>query len=143
MQSMQVLCHWTRVTQRSQEASSPALSTLMPLIDPYPDAATRARCKPLLFEAFVRYDQRFGQVDYLEIRRGRHLVEAGEVGRREARAQVGFDDLPDEVDLEFIEQVFAFVGPAIANVQHEPHWHFTPSCRRAGTSGRRLRRRRS
>ena len=67
----------------------------------HPDAVTRARWTPLLFETFVRYDQRFGQVDYLE-----HFVavatwlKPGDVETPEKLAQVGFDDLPDEVDVE-------------------------------------------
>ena len=90
----------------------------------HPDAATRARCTPLLFETFVRYDQRFGQVDYLEsFVAVATWLKPGEVETPEKLAQVGFDDFPDEVDVEFIEQVFAFVGPAIAEVQPEPHWH--------------------
>jgi hypothetical protein len=31
----------------------------------YPDDETRRRLAPLMFEALVRYDQLFGQVDYL------------------------------------------------------------------------------
>ncbi len=90
----------------------------------HPDAAARARWTPLLFETFVRYDQRFGQVDYLEnFVAVATWLKPGDVETPEKLAQVGFDDLPDEVDIEFIEQVFAFVGPAIAEVQSEPHWH--------------------
>jgi GNAT superfamily N-acetyltransferase len=90
----------------------------------HPDAATRARWTPLLFETFVRYDQRFGEVDYLEdFVAVATWLKPGDVETPEKLAQVGFDELPDEVDVEFIERVFSFVGPAIAEVQQEPHWH--------------------
>lgn len=90
----------------------------------YPDAAIRDRCAPLLFETLVRYDQRFGQVDYLDGFVGvATWLQPGEVETPEKLAQVGFEDLPDEVDVRFVEEVFSFVGPAIAEVHPEPHWH--------------------
>ncbi len=90
----------------------------------YPDAETRARCAPMLFEALVRYDQLFGQVDCLE----GHLAVAswirpGEHETAERLTQAGFDDLPRDVRMDFIEKVFGFVGAAIEHVQPEPHWH--------------------
>jgi len=90
----------------------------------HPDAVNRARHTPLLFETLVRYDQRFGQVDYLDgFVAVATWLRPGEVETPEKLAQVGFEDLPDEVDVQFIEEVFAFVGPAIAEVEPEPHWH--------------------
>jgi GNAT superfamily N-acetyltransferase len=90
----------------------------------YPDTATRARCAPMLFEALVRYDQLFGQVDYLEgFAAVASWLRPGDVETPEKLAQAGFDDLPEDVDMEFIEKVFGFVGPAIAEVQSDPHWH--------------------
>ena len=90
----------------------------------HPDAITRARYTPLLFEALVPYDQRFGQVDYLDgFVAVATWLKPGEVETPEKLAQVGFEDLPHEVNVQFIEDVFSFVGPAIAEVQPEPHWH--------------------
>ena len=90
----------------------------------YPDADARARCAPMLFEALVRYDQLFGQVDYLDgFVAVASWMRPGEGETPERLAQAGFDDLPEDVDMGFIENVFGFVGPAIAEVQPEPHWH--------------------
>ena len=91
----------------------------------YPDDETRARVTPLMFSAIVRYDHLFGQVDRLPgfaavaswIRPGE------EVETSERLAQAGFDDLPDDVPLETLDTVFAFIGPAIAKAIPEPHWH--------------------
>jgi GNAT superfamily N-acetyltransferase len=90
----------------------------------YPDAETRARCAPMLFETLVRYDQLFGQVDYLEgFVAVASWMRPGEVETAEKIAQAGFEDLPEDVGMGFIEKVFGFVGPAIAEVQRDPHWH--------------------
>ena len=91
----------------------------------YPDGETRARLAPLMFEALVRYDQLFGQVDHLA---GFPAVASwlcpGEtVETPERLAQAGFDDLPDGVPLEMLEAVFGFIGPVIAKAAPEPHWH--------------------
>jgi GNAT superfamily N-acetyltransferase len=90
----------------------------------YPEADTRARCAPMLFEALVRYDQLFGQVDHLDgFVAVASWIPPGEDETPERFAQAGFGDLPEDVDMEFIDKVFGFVGPAIAEVQQEPHWH--------------------
>ena len=47
----------------------------------------------------------------------------GEVKTPERLAQAGFDDLPDEVRLELLHEVFGFVAPAIAEAAPDPHWH--------------------
>lgn len=90
----------------------------------YPDPEIRTRCAPMLFEALVRYDQLFGQVDYLEgFVAVASWMRPGEIETPERLAQAGFDDLPEDVDMDFIEKVSGFVGPAIAEAQREPHWH--------------------
>ena len=91
----------------------------------YPDGETRARLAPLMFEALVRYDQLFGQVDRLAgftaVASWMRPGETVETPKRLAHA--GFDDLPDGVPLETLDAVFSFIGPAIAKAAPEPYWH--------------------
>jgi len=91
----------------------------------YPDGATRARLSPVMFDAIVRYDQLFGQVDHLPVFTAvATWMRPGETEETPARlAQAGFDDLPVEVPLDTLDAVFGYIGPAIANVAPEPHWH--------------------
>ncbi|MGL6280302.1 MAG: GNAT family N-acetyltransferase [Gaiella sp.] len=90
----------------------------------YPEAETRARCAPMLFEALVRYDLLYGQVDYVDgFVAVASWMRPGEIETAEKLARAGFEDLPEDVDIPFIEKVFGFVGPAIAEVQSDPHWH--------------------
>ncbi len=90
----------------------------------YPDRETRARSAPMLFETLVRYDRLFGQVDYLDsFAAVASWMRPGEVETPERLAQAGFDDLPDEVRLELLHEVFGFVAPAIAEAAPDPHWH--------------------
>jgi GNAT superfamily N-acetyltransferase len=90
----------------------------------YPDGETRARVAPLMFEALVRYDQLFGQVDRLsEFAAVASWLRPGETETPERLAQAGFGNLPDEVPLETLDAVFGFIGRAIARAAPEPHWH--------------------
>lgn len=90
----------------------------------YPDSDVRTRSAPMLFETLVRYDQLFGQVDYLNgFVAVASWMRPGEVETPRRLAQAGFDDLPDEVRLELLDEVFGFVGPAIAEAAPGPHWH--------------------
>ena len=91
----------------------------------YPDDETRRRLAPLMFEALVRYDQLFGQVDYVPgITAVATWLRPGEPAETADRlAQAGFDDLPDDVPLEALDSFFGAIGPAIASVAPEPHWH--------------------
>ena len=90
----------------------------------YPDEAARARLAPSMLAAFVRFDHLFGQVDHLP---GFNAVASwsrpGTIETRERLEQAGFDDLSHEQPLEAVEAVFSYVGPAIAEVVPEPHWH--------------------
>jgi GNAT superfamily N-acetyltransferase len=91
----------------------------------YPDDKERRRLAPLMFEAIVRYDQLFGQVDHLpEFTAVASWMRPGETVESPQRLrQAGFDELPDDVPLETLDAVFASIGPAIAKVAPEPHWH--------------------
>ena len=91
----------------------------------YPDGATRARLSPVMFDAIVRYDQLFGQVDHLPgFTAVATWMRPGETEETPAQlAQAGFDDLPVEVPLDTLDAVFSYIGPAIANLAPEPHWH--------------------
>ena len=91
----------------------------------YPDDRDRSLLAPLMFEALVRYDWLFGQVDRLPgftavatwLRPG----ETVETPERLTRA--GFDGLPDGVPLERLEAFFSVVEPAFKGDAPEPHWH--------------------
>lgn len=91
----------------------------------YPVDETRTRLAPLMFEALVRYDQLFGQVDYLPgFTAVATWLQSGEMAETADRlAQAGFDDLPNDVPLEALDAFFGAIGPAIASVAPEPHWH--------------------
>ena len=91
----------------------------------YPDDAIRARLAPLMFDAIVRYDALFGQVDHLPgFRAVATWMRPGEAEETPERlALAGFQALPDEVPLQMLDTVFAHIGPAIADVAAEPHWH--------------------
>ena len=91
----------------------------------YPVDETRKRLAPLMFEALVRYDQLFGQVDRLPgFTAVATWLRPGETAEAADRlAQAGFDALPDEVPLEALDSFFGAIGPAIASVAPQPHWH--------------------
>ena len=91
----------------------------------YPDAATRVRLAPIMFEALVRYDHLFGQVDHLSgFAAVATWLRPGEtIETPERLSEAGFGALPDGVPLETLDAVFGFIGPAIAKVEPEPHWH--------------------
>jgi GNAT superfamily N-acetyltransferase len=91
----------------------------------YPDDETRARLAPLMFEAILRYDHLFGQVDHLAgFTAVATWVRPGEtVETPERLAEAGFGDLPGGVPLETLDAVFGFIGTAVAAVAPEPHWH--------------------
>jgi GNAT superfamily N-acetyltransferase len=91
----------------------------------YPDSQTRSRFAPAMFEALVRYDQLFGQVDHLAgCTAVASWMRPGEtVETPERLAQAGFDGLPDDVPLETLDAVFGYIGSVIATAAPEPHWH--------------------
>jgi GNAT superfamily N-acetyltransferase len=91
----------------------------------YPDDETRRRLAPLMFEALVRYDQLFGQVDRLPgFTAVATWLRPGETAETADRlAQAGFHALPDEVPLEALDSFFGAIGPTIASVAPEQHWH--------------------
>ena len=84
----------------------------------YPDENERRRLTPLMFDALVRYDHLFGQVDCLP---GVAAVAAWarphtgpETPERLARA--GFDDLPGDVPLDRLDAVLSAVSEAATRV---------------------------
>jgi GNAT superfamily N-acetyltransferase len=90
----------------------------------YPDGEKRARFAPLMFEAFVRYDQLFGQVDYLPAFTAvASWIRPGVTETPERLAEAGFSNLPEEVPLAVLETVFAFIGKVVSRAAPEPHWH--------------------
>jgi len=90
----------------------------------YPDGEARARFAPLRFEALVRYDQMFGQVDHLPgFAAVASWMRPGETETPERLARAGFGSLPNDASLETLDAVFGFIGPAIARAAPEPHWH--------------------
>jgi GNAT superfamily N-acetyltransferase len=91
----------------------------------YPDEQQRMRIAPVMFEALVRYDFLFGQVDHLP---GFTAVAAwmrpGETAETADRlAAAGFDNLPTEVPLARLDAFFATIGPAHKQAAPEPHWY--------------------
>ena len=91
----------------------------------FPDPGARARLAPTLFEALVRYDVLFGQVDYLP---GLTAVASWQgpgatPETPEQLAQAGFDDLPGGVPLKSFGAVFDAVTAAVGKMAPEPHWH--------------------
>ena len=90
----------------------------------YPDGETRARFAPPMFEAFVRYDQLFGQVDYLPgFTAVATWIRPGVTETPERLAEAGFGNLPDEAPLAVLDTVFGFIGKAVSRAAPEPHWH--------------------
>ena len=90
----------------------------------YPDGETRARLAPPMFEAFVRYDQLFGQVDYLPgFTAVATWIRPGVTETPERLAEAGFGNLPEEVPLAVLDTVFAFIGKSVSRTAPEPHWH--------------------
>lgn len=91
----------------------------------YPKEEARARLAPAMFEAIVRFDHLFGQVDTLAgFAAVASWMRPGEALETPERlAQAGFDDLPAGVPLETFNAVFDFIGAGIAGVAPEPHWH--------------------
>jgi GNAT superfamily N-acetyltransferase len=104
----------------------------------YPDEETRVRLAPLMFAAIVRYDHLFGQVDHLSgfTAVASWLRPSPPAETPERLAQVGFEDLPDDVPLEVLDTVFGFVGPAVGNAVAEPHWHLRLLAVDTGHQGR-------
>ena len=90
----------------------------------YPDAETRERFAPVVFEAFVRYDQLFGQVDYLPgFTAVATWIRPGVAETPERLAEAGFGNLPDEAPLAVLDTVFTFIGTVVSRAAPEPHWH--------------------
>jgi GNAT superfamily N-acetyltransferase len=91
----------------------------------YPDDRERTRLAPLMFDALVRYDFLFGQVDRLPgFTAVATWLRPGEtVETPERLVQAGFDDLPDGVPLERLDAFFSVIEPAFKGPAPEPHWH--------------------
>ena len=90
----------------------------------FPDDRERERLAPLMFNAFIRYDQLFGRVDHLAAFAGAaSWLPPGTTETAERLAEAGFDDLPDEVPVELLDAVFDSVSGAFGSYAAEPHWH--------------------
>jgi GNAT superfamily N-acetyltransferase len=91
----------------------------------YPDDPVRLRLAPLMFEAFVRYDCLFGEVDYLPgFAAVATWLPPGDDGETPERlASAGFDRLPDEIPLKAIDEFFAAIAPAHERAAPTPHWY--------------------
>ena len=90
----------------------------------YPDEALRAHASAHMFEAFVRYDHLFGQVDRLEDFAAVASWQAPDDEETPERlARAGFGDLPAEVSLETLDAVFGPIGAATERAAPGPHWH--------------------
>ena len=78
-----------------------------------------------MFEALVRYDCLFGQVDHLaEFTAVATWMRPGETAETSERlAAAGFDDLPAEVPLARLDAFFSTIGPAHERAPPEPHWY--------------------
>lgn len=91
----------------------------------YPSERERSRLAPPMFQALVRYDCLFGQVDRLAgcaaVATWAGPGEAGETPERLREA--GFDELPEDVPLDRLDAFFGAVGQAHQRVAPEPHWH--------------------
>ncbi|MGO8876513.1 MAG: GNAT family N-acetyltransferase [Acidimicrobiales bacterium] len=105
----------------------------------YPDAADRARLAPSMFEAIVRYDVLYGQVDRLVdfTALAAWRVPVGSEETPEKLARAGFADLPGDVPLGAFDAVFAAIAAATEKVAPEPHWHLEvlavdPACQGCG-----------
>ena len=112
----------------------------------YPDDRERSRLAPAMFEAIVRYDFLFGQVDRLpELAAVATWLRPGDADETPERlTEAGFDDLPDEVPLDTLGEVFAFVEQAHARAIPEPHWYLrllgvAPGRQRRGLGGALLK----
>ena len=90
----------------------------------YPDEQQRVRLNPVMFEALVRYDCLFGQVDHLPgFTAVATWVRPGEMAETAERlAAAGFDDLPADVPLARLEAFFSTIAPAHKRATPEPHW---------------------
>ena len=90
----------------------------------YPDEGLRARVAPRMFEAFVRYDHLFGQVDCLDdFAAVASWQQPDDEETPERLARAGFDDLPAEVNVEALGAVFGPIGAATERAAPGPHWH--------------------
>lgn len=91
----------------------------------FPDEGERSRLAPLMFDALVRYDCLFGQVDCLDgFSAVATWVRPGDTAETPERlAAAGFDDLPDEMPLERLDSFFAAVAPLHEQVISELHWY--------------------
>ena len=91
----------------------------------YPDEQQRMRIAPVMFEALVRYDCLFGQVDHLPgFTAVATWMRPGETAETSARlAAAGFDDLPAEVPLARLDKFFSAIAPAHKGAAPEPHWY--------------------
>ena len=83
------------------------------------------RLAPVMFEALVRYDCLFGQVDHLPgftaVATWMRPGETAETSERLTAA--GFGDLPAEVPLARLDAFFSTIGPAHERAAPEPHWY--------------------
>jgi GNAT superfamily N-acetyltransferase len=91
----------------------------------YPDENERSRLAPLMFDALVRYDCLFGQVDYLEgFTAVATWVRPGDTAETPERlSAAGFDELPDDIPLERLDTFFAAIAPLHGRAVPRPHWY--------------------
>jgi GNAT superfamily N-acetyltransferase len=91
----------------------------------FPDEEERSRLAPLMFDALVRYDCLFGQVDYLDgFSAVATWMRPGDTAETPERlAAAGFDDLPADMPLERLDAFFAAVAPLHARAVSDPHWY--------------------
>jgi GNAT superfamily N-acetyltransferase len=91
----------------------------------YPDADARGRLAPVMFEAIVRYDWLFGQVDRLPglTAVATWLKPDNAMETPERLAAAGFNELSEEIPLDRLDAFFSVVGPAHECAVPEPHWY--------------------
>jgi hypothetical protein len=89
----------------------------------YPAEQQRMRLAPVMFEALVRCDCLFAQVDHLTgftaVATWMRPGKTAETSERLAAA--GFDDLPAEVPVARLDAFFSTVGAAHQRAAPEPH----------------------
>jgi ribosomal protein S18 acetylase RimI-like enzyme len=90
-----------------------------------PDERERARLWPRLFEALVRYDQLYGEVECLDgLPAVATWLPPGEEEASPAQLRrAGWDELPAELPLERIGQILGAVVAAVRSAAPESHWH--------------------
>ena len=111
----------------------------------YPDEAARPRSATLMFEAIVRYDSLYGQVDHLPDLAGvaTWLPPNAEGQTPERLAAAGFGGLHGDIPLERLDSFFTSIEPWHARAAPDAHWYLdllavVPSRQGAGRGSRLL-----